>query len=81
MQAGKADKQIPTHATGDTAHADSTQRCMHATLSLNVSLSLTHSSYKFGMQLVQLQQVLQNSQKEGPTKPTMHVDHRGRGYL
>jgi hypothetical protein len=33
MQAGKADKQPPTHATGDTAHADSTavymQRCPH----------------------------------------------------
>jgi hypothetical protein len=27
MQAGKADKQPPTHATGDTAHADSTAVC------------------------------------------------------
>jgi hypothetical protein len=27
MQAGKADKQPPTHATGDTAHADSTVGC------------------------------------------------------
>jgi hypothetical protein len=33
MQAGKAEKQPPTHPTGDTADADSTavcaQRCPH----------------------------------------------------
>jgi hypothetical protein len=27
MQAGKAEKQPPTHSTGDTAHADSTAVC------------------------------------------------------